>query len=119
MKRSGPLKRSTELKRKTPIRAQSKKRAKEQRQRRQLVAAQLEQRPYCEAARLVAQIDRSHLCQRQSVDIHEPLTRARGGSIVDVNNMLAVCRSCHDWIHAHPESAEMVGLLRHSWSKNF
>lgn len=116
MKRSGPLKRSTELKRNTPLRSQSKKRVKEQRQRRQLVRTQLEQRPYCEASQRIAQIDRKHICSRQSVDIHEPKMRSRGGSFLDVDNTISVCRACHDWIHANPASAEMTGLLKHSWS---
>ena len=49
------------------------------------------------------------VCQRclmaRSTDPHEPLTRARGGSIIDKANMVALCRECHDWIHAHPKQA--------------
>jgi len=46
------------------------------------------------------------------VDLHEPLTRARGGSILDPANTVAVCRSCHDWIHDNPTAATDLGLLR-------
>jgi len=40
------------------------------------------------------------------------LTRARGGSILDPANTVAVCRSCHDWIHDNPTAAADLGLLR-------
>lgn len=51
-------------------------------------------------------------CHGRAVDVHEPLTRARGGSITDPGNMVAVCRACHDWIHGHPEAATERGWLR-------
>ena len=35
----------------------------------------------------------------RAVDVHEKLTRARGGSIVDEANVVALCRQCHDDIH--------------------
>ena len=41
-------------------------------------------------------------CLGVATDIHEPLTRARGGSIIDRGNMIQVCRMCHDWIHENP-----------------
>lgn len=52
-------------------------------------------------------------CQGVAVDVHEPHTRARGGSISDPENMVAVCRSCHDWIHGNPFEATKLGLLSH------
>lgn len=52
-------------------------------------------------------------------DIHEPLTRARGGSIVDPDNQAPLCRPCHDEVTFRPESelgwAYAIGLLVHSW----
>lgn len=122
MKRSGPLKR------KTPLRSVSKKRQRLQGQRRALVREQLAARPKCEAGEVIHlyYVDyfgrafawekfRTDRCQKRSTDIHEPLTRARGGSIVDLDNTVAVCRRCHDWIHAHPDEATSLGLLKHSW----
>lgn len=49
------------------------------------------------------------------LDPHEPLTRARGGSITEPENLMWICRNHHDWAHAHPLQAHKVGLLRHSW----
>jgi hypothetical protein len=56
----------------------------------------------------------AYVCDGLAVDLHEPLTRARGGSFLDVGNTVAVCRSCHTWIHDNPEAAKAVGLLRSS-----
>ena len=122
VKRSGPLKR------KTPLRSVSKKRQSQQAARRKLVREQLALRPQCEAGEPIymhyvtnfgtpyaRERQRTDRCQGRSTDIHEPLTRARGGSIVDVENTIAVCRRCHDWIHANPIIAEDLGLLKHSW----
>lgn len=117
LKRKTELKRtqldsSSELKRRTPLRQMSKKRQREQRQRRDFVAATLAARPRCQAGPLIRGTDRIHPCYVWSSDVHEPLTRARGGSILDPDNAVAVCRSCHDWIHAHPAEATYLGLLR-------
>lgn len=77
-------------------------------------------RTRCEAGVLIPRVDqttgRRHVCQGVAVDVHEPLTRARGGSIVDPANMVPVCRVCHDWIHAHPTLATEVGLLVSSYN---
>ena len=55
---------------------------------------------------------KSKVCTGRAVDVHEPLTRARGGSITDPDNALAVCRYCHDYAHAHIAEAESKGWLR-------
>jgi hypothetical protein len=39
------------------------------------------------------------------------LTRARGGDILDPDNVKAICRPCHDWIHRHSAYALELGLL--------
>jgi hypothetical protein len=119
----------TPLERRTPLRRVSLKRQRVNRERRELVRDQLTQRPWCEAGETIRAhwtarfgATSSHrlatastwACQGRSVDIHEPLTRARGGSILDVANTVAVCRGCHDWIHDHPESATRLGLLKGS-----
>ena len=105
MKRT-PLERKTPLVRRTPLRAVSSKRRKVNRLRRDMVRRELTKRPRCEAGHLTPAP-----CGGRSVDIHEPLTRARGGSILDAANTVAVCRACHDWIHSNPESATRIGLL--------
>lgn len=55
-------------------------------------------------------------CEGTAVDPHEPLTRARGGSITDRANVVLGCRYCHDQVHAHPAEALERGLLRSSSS---
>jgi hypothetical protein len=55
-------------------------------------------------------------CLRWADDAHEPLTRARGGSITDPENCRAVCRPHHDEItFEEPEWAYELGFLVHSW----
>ncbi len=133
LKRKTPLRSKTPLQSKTPLkrtgrlRPVSKKRQKLNRDRAKFVAHQLELRQWCEAgphitrhlvSRLTETQKRSDsmkgqtICQGKAVDIHEPLTRARGGSILDVDNTVALCRSCHDWIHEHPREATQLGLLK-------
>jgi hypothetical protein len=124
VKRGGPLKRYTELKpgkplertaplkaagnldRFTPLRKQSTKRQRENRQRRQMLKDKYGTSPVvCEVP----------WCKNVANDPHEPLTRARGGSITDPDNVRAVCRSCHDEIGKEPAWAYELGFLRHSW----
>jgi hypothetical protein len=50
-------------------------------------------------------------CSHVATDGHEKLTRGRGGSIVEAENILLVCRICHDWIHGHPLESIELGLL--------
>lgn len=47
----------------------------------------------------------------RSYDVHERLTRARGGNPLNPINCLALCRRCHDWAHDYPAAAEAAGLL--------
>jgi len=58
-------------------------------------------------------------CHRPADDLHEPLSRARGGSITDEANAVPLSRFCHDEITFSPESelgwAYEIGLLIHSW----
>jgi hypothetical protein len=117
MKRGGPLRRNTPLKatqglkrggRLNPV---SKKRQKLLAKRRQVIDEILKTRTMCEASTRIWNVDRAHRCFRIPWDVHEPLTRARGGSITDPANMMVVCRPCHDWIHTHPQLATQVGLL--------
>ena len=117
MKRGGPLRRNTPLKstqglkrggRLNPV---SKKRARELAKRRKVIDEILKTRQLCEASHRIMRVDRTHRCFRIPFDVHEPLTRARGGSITDPANMMVVCRPCHDWIHGHPTLATQVGLL--------
>lgn len=64
-----------------------------------LVAKILQARPKCERC-----------LDAPSTDCHELLSRARGGSILDRNNIVAVCRECHIWITTHPLQAGAEGF---------
>lgn len=49
-------------------------------------------------------------CQREwACDGHEVLSRGRGGSITDRNNIALLCRLCHTWVTDNPASAEVEG----------
>lgn len=69
----------------------------------------------CEAGRVIEADDTRHRCSINAVDVHEVLTRARGGSIIDEANVLALCRACHDWIHGNPKRATDLGFLASQW----
>ena len=115
--RKTPLQSGGPLARSKPLAKQSPKRKREQSERRRLVEHVLRTRPRCEAGALISTTQPGFVCGGYSVDVHEPLTRARGGSIVDEYNTVSLCRRCHDWIHAHPAEALSVGLLRNSWDR--
>jgi hypothetical protein len=103
----------------------SKKRAAENRARRAMVAELYPERPLCIVYELAAGgaegIPAKVLaaCGRWADDVHEPLTRARGGSITDENNQAPPCRPCHTTLTDDPDSelgwAYALGLLVHSW----
>ena len=101
----------TPLKRKTRLRSVSPKRAKAQRLRRTMVAEELATRELCEAGARITQAGYDARCHGLAVELHEPLTRARGGPVLDPVNTVAICRSCHDWFHVNPAAATGLGLL--------
>lgn len=49
---------------------------------------------------------------RPWTDMHEVLTRARGGDPTDKNNILCLCRQCHQWVTTHELEARGLGLVR-------
>lgn len=51
------------------------------------------------------------------LEVHEPLTRARGGDPTDPDQCVLLCARCHAWAHREPVLAAEVGLLRHSWDQ--
>lgn len=116
VKRSGTIERRSALARRTRLRPMSEKRRAMLDERRAFVASVLQERPRCEAGEPIGTCDGKHRCARDSVDVHEVKTRARGGSILDADNVIAVCRRCHDWIHANPAASLRLGLLASSWS---
>lgn len=126
LRRRTPLRKGTGRLQRTPLRSMSRKRSKQQRRRQTMVQHELANRPRCEAGPLIYQYRltrygddygnrlnaNSYPCGQTSVELHEPLTRARGGSILDPANTVAICRSCHDWVHDHSTAATELGLLR-------
>lgn len=116
MKRGGPIARRTELQRTglkrasiTPhrvhLRSRSRKGAAEDRERGKVLRAMFPEPVVCAVPD----------CGQVATDPHEPLTRARGGSVVDPANIVGICRRHHSEIHAEPPWAYELGLLRHSW----
>jgi hypothetical protein len=101
-----PINRGESRLARTPIRRQSKKRQAENRERVQVLKAKYGLAPVrCEVPG----------CVREANDAHEVLTRARGGSITDPDNIRAVCRPHHDEIGAEAPWAYELGFLVHSW----
>jgi 5-methylcytosine-specific restriction endonuclease McrA len=88
-----------------PIKPRSAKMEKIYRtRRRNLVAKLLAERPICQRC-----------TNERSQDIHELKSRARGGSITDIENLVALCRNCHSWVTENPKKALEQGWLKSSW----
>lgn len=111
MKRSS-LRRYTPLQggaplRRTRLRPVSAKRRRENRERRAMLEAK-----YGDGL-VVCEVP---WCTNLANDPHEPLTRGRGGSITDPDNVRAVCRPCHRVItDEQPAWAYELKFLVHSW----
>ena len=89
----------------TPIPRRSKKTAATYRKLRvPLVVEMLEAYPWCERCKT-----------GRASEVHELLSRARGGRITDPSNCVTLCHECHSWITTHPAQATADGWLRHSW----
>jgi hypothetical protein len=56
-------------------------------------------------------------CRRLADDLHEPLTRARCGSIVDPDNAEPVCRDHNGELTKEPVWGYELALLVHEWEK--
>lgn len=104
-----PLQGGSPLVRRTRLRPVSAQRRTQNRERRRMVEAKYGTGPVvCEVP----------WCTNLATDAHEPLSRARGGSITDPENVRAVCRPCHRVItDTEPGWAYDLGFLRHSWDE--
>jgi hypothetical protein len=51
-------------------------------------------------------------CSEPWSEMHEVLTRGRGGDPTDESNILCLCARCHRHITVNPEEAESLGLMR-------
>ena len=85
------------------------------RKRRPLVARLLEERPWCERCSKAPDFDGVNEVgpygMNRSTEIHEKLTRARGGDILDEDNCVALCQECHNFIHSNIAKATEEGWL--------
>lgn len=102
MKRSGPLKRSTALRRSSPLRASRSRSLGVDPSLRDEV---MSRDRGCRAAGLVRDVR----CWGR-IDPHHLRRRSQGG-LDSADNLIAVCRAHHDWIHEHPMIASTLGLL--------
>jgi hypothetical protein len=94
------------------MRRVSKKRARENRERRRVVLETFGRYPPCAGCVPLRSIGVVTGCDGWADDCHEILSRARGGSITDPANLMALGRLCHTWITEHPREAEELGLSR-------
>lgn len=104
-----------------PLAARSKKAKKLYKDKRiPLVKRLLEERPWCEACGKYAEKEGQLFYRvKPSTDCHEIQSRGVTGGIhsgewLDEDNILCVCRKCHDRITNDPEEAEELGLLKFS-----
>ena len=93
----------------SPLRRVSAKRRGLAKSRRETIDAVMERDKFACQAQLPG-------CSLHATDVHELKTRARGGSITDLSNCIALCRGCHSWITEHPAWATNHGFMLHSWS---
>jgi len=98
------------------LRYRSVKKEKEYVERRKLVVRLLEEKPWCEACPVFAEHDEKKMYKRnKSSDLHELKRRSQGGSILDEDNIICVCRPCHTRIGNYPQLAFDLGLAKHGW----
>lgn len=100
----------------TPLRPRSKKRQKLYREKRTpFVAKFLAKHRWCQRCLeqpCIVSTSRPWGNQvRRSTVVHEKLTRARGGDILDPENCVALCNWDHQFIHNNPMVAECEGFL--------
>ncbi len=118
LNRRKPLKRTPISKSKKQIKKRSAKTEELYKKRRPFVEKILKERPLCQACKIFAVHDNKTVYnQHLSRDVHEIVRRSQGGSILDENNVLAVCRPCHVRIGSNPQLAFDLGLAKHGWER--
>ena len=118
LNRKTPLTSKSGLKNSKPLRKRSEKMDKIYEERRPFVEKILRDRPLCEACKVFAKHDNKAIYnQHMSKDVHEIIRRSQGGSILDEDNVLAVCRPCHVRIGNYPQLAFDLGLAKHGWER--
>ncbi len=97
--RSKPLVAKTPLTSRTRLAPVSKKRQRENRERTAVLRPIREAQTWCSRCGVTG----------VGLDAHEIVSRARGGSITDVENIRLLCRPCHDLITRSPLLAKEEG----------
>jgi hypothetical protein len=90
----------------TRLKRQSKKKRAENKVRRALREELIEERGH------QCQVKVPEACAGLFSDMHEILTRGRGGDPLDKENILLVCRPCHEIITKNTKWAEHHGFVR-------
>jgi len=103
MKRSGPLRRNKPL---SPISKKTRSLIPTRKAVREIVLNRDDNR--CQA--------QIYACTYHATDVHEIVSRGRGGSPYDPDNCLSLCRSCHRYITENPEWATAHGFLLPAWA---
>lgn len=106
MKRT-PLARTAGLRRRTRLAPVSARRLAERPARAAVVAAVHARDRTCRAKDLWPEV----ACGGP-LDVHEPLTRARGGNYLDPDQCVLLCRRHHDRVDEDPVRATVLGLLK-------
>lgn len=110
MKRSGPLRRLTPLRRVTPLTRDRQARTRPL--RRPSMPKGVRAAVY---ARAGGRCDRCRTpVPADEWQAHHRMLRSRGGRDT-LANLVALCLTCHEWVHAHPRHATLHGLMVASW----
>ena len=96
------------LTRRQPLRRMSKKRRAELPSRKACCEAVRKRAGGRCEARLVG-------CWGEGADCHEIVPRNQGGSIADPENVMLLCRPCHDFTIQHPNEARKLGMLKDNY----
>ena len=91
----------------TRIKPVSAKRRSQAKARQELIRAVMERDQYACQARIEG-------CSSHAVDVHELKSRARGGSILEMSNCIALCRPCHSFITQEPRWSSTWGFSLHA-----
>ena len=102
------MKRKVALKSRTSLNQRSKKRIRDDRLRAPIL------KKVRQGACLVRWDDE---CSGQADHGDEILSRARGGSIIDPENVRGACWRCHRKLTDNPAEAERRGLTLHAWER--
>ncbi len=105
--RNGAIQRSKAPMKRTPLRKVSAKRAAEAKEYSKLRTKFLAEHRLCQACIILHPVAN---IQARSVDVHHRFGRA-GSNFLDISTWSAVCRDCHDELHAAPNKARELGFI--------